>query len=86
MLVYEISRSSGDSRRRKNAARPRSVAFRFRIRRGSRERPECSDCKRGLVFVHRVAVRENQNAAEFEQELQGKMPPVAPAIDLRRIL
>lgn len=37
------------------------------------------------VFVHRIAVADDQPAAEFEAELQKKLPPAA-YFDLRMIL
>jgi hypothetical protein len=37
------------------------------------------------VFVHRVAVHNDHDSSQFEQELQEQMPP-GVAIDLRHIL
>jgi len=38
-----------------------------------------------IVFVHRIAVRADEDAAEFERELKERMPP-GRAIDLRQVL
>lgn len=37
------------------------------------------------VFVHRIAVHNSKDSAEFERALQTMMPP-ANSIDLRKIL
>jgi len=38
-----------------------------------------------LVFVHRVAVREDADSAEFDRELQSQLPP-GRVVDLRHVL
>jgi hypothetical protein len=37
------------------------------------------------VFVHRVAVRENQNTADFDRELKEQMPP-GRLVDFMKVL
>lgn len=41
-----------------------------------------------LVFVHRIAVDETENAEQFERELKEQMPPRSATrfVDLRHIL
>ncbi len=38
------------------------------------------------VFVHRVAVHNQDDSAEFEAELQEQMPPAKPPIPLSHVL
>lgn len=38
------------------------------------------------VFVHRVAVHNDDDQSQFENELSEKMPPAAPAVDIRHVL
>lgn len=38
------------------------------------------------VFVHRLAVHKNDDAAQFEAELAEQMPPARPPIPLSMIL
>ena len=38
------------------------------------------------VFVHRIAVHNDDDSSEFDRELSEKLPPAAPAVDLRFLL
>jgi len=38
------------------------------------------------VFVHRLAVHKDDDASQFEKELEEQMPPTIQGIDIRHIL
>lgn len=38
------------------------------------------------VFIHRIAVANDQDTSQFEQELAEQLPPAAPAVPLWMIL